>query len=126
MGRRTAAAALTVTMSQAVALTGCGAVEKALDCARTAMVVVDSVERLEQAVSDGVENPAEAARALDEIDRDLDRISDQTDNVDVDQAVEDMRQGLSDARQDLDEGRAPRVGSLARAGEELTTVCSPG
>ena len=36
--------------------------------------MVDSVQELEQAVSAGTEDPAEALRALDESERQLDRI----------------------------------------------------
>lgn len=127
-GTRIASAVVTVTLTAfgSAALTGCGAVEKALDCADTAVTVANSVEDLQQVVSEGAENPAEAAQALNRIDGNLDRIADKTDNADVSQAVEEMRQAVDSAQSAVNEGRTPEIGPIGDAADELTQVCSPG
>lgn len=119
-------ATVVAVVAGTVAATGCSAVEKALDCAQTAATVAQSVEDLQQVFSEGVENPVEAAEALERIDRNIDEIADRTDNADVDQAVEDMRKAVAEADRAVEEGRPPDFEPLSSAGRELTKVCTPG
>jgi len=125
MRRRTSLAAALTPVVLALPLLGCGAVQKALDCANTAVVIADSVNDLQQALTDGVENPAEAQQALDRIDRNLDRIGDSTDGGDVGKAVEDLRKAVDNVREATEQGRTPDISPVADAADELTQVCSP-
>ncbi|MEE1937898.1 hypothetical protein V1L54_00415 [Streptomyces sp. TRM 70361] len=125
MHRRTALAALT-PVALVLPLLGCSAVENALDCANTAVVVVDSADALQQAVNDGVENPAEVDRSLNRIDENLDKILDSTDNPDIGKVAEDLQQAVDNARTSVDQGKVPDVAPIADAADELTRVCSPG
>ncbi|MGW8379993.1 hypothetical protein [Streptomyces sp. ODS28] len=119
------AVALGTTAISALALTGCGAVDKALDCARTATAVAQAADDLQQAASDATENPEQAQRSLDKIDKNLDTIGDSTGDTDVNKAVDDLSSSVQDARKDLDAGRTPDTGKVGDAADELTGVCKP-
>ncbi|GAA2432659.1 hypothetical protein [Streptomyces macrosporus] len=124
MRRRTTLAAL-APLALALPLLGCSAVQNALDCANTAVVIVDSANDLQQAVSDGAENPAEIDRSLDRIDQNLDKIGESTDGGDVGKVVEDLRRAVDNARTAADNGEAPDVTPVVDAADELSKVCTP-
>ncbi|MEE1928136.1 hypothetical protein V1J52_07985 [Streptomyces sp. TRM 70351] len=113
------------TTLAATALLGCGAIEKALDCANTAVVVAESVNDLQTAVSGAAENPAEAREALDRIDANLDKIDENTGDSDVSGAVTDLRTSVDEIRQSLDNGEVPDVSGAVSAADKLTNVCTP-
>ncbi|MBW1598446.1 hypothetical protein [Streptomyces sp. JJ38] len=115
-----AAAALAAT-----ALIGCGAVEKAISCATTAAAIAESVNDLQDAVSNAGEDPVAAAEALDRIDDDLDQIADSSGDTDVTAAVDDMRKAVDNVRTSLDDGQVPDVSPVGDAANELTSVCTP-
>ncbi|MFH0244174.1 hypothetical protein ACGRHY_17535 [Streptomyces sp. HK10] len=125
MRRRTTLAALAPVVL-ALPLVGCGAVQNALDCANTAVVVVDSANALQQAVADGVENPAEVDRSLDRINENLDKIVENTDNADITRVAEDMRKAADSVRESVEQGKTPDAGPVVDAADELTQVCAPG
>ncbi|HZG04989.1 MAG TPA: hypothetical protein VE546_15705 [Streptomyces sp.] len=125
MRHRTTLTAL-VSAALALPLLGCSAVENALDCANTAVVVVDSANALQQAVADGVENPAEVDQSLDRIDKNLDKIIENTDNSDITKVAEDLQQAADNVREAVDQGKAPDVGPVVDAADELSQVCTPG
>jgi hypothetical protein len=124
--RITALAAVAAIVVAAPAVTACSAVDKALDCAQTAVAISNSVEDLQQAVGDAAENPEESLAALDRIDKDLDDLGDQTDNADVEKAVDDMTRGVENVRSAIEQGEAPDITPVTSAASELTNVCSPG
>ncbi|MTE19214.1 hypothetical protein F0L17_08760 [Streptomyces sp. TRM43335] len=124
MRRRRTILATLVPLALAVPLSGCSAVQNALDCANTA-VVVDSAGALQQAVADGVENPAEINESLDRIDTNLDKIADSTENPDITKVVDDLRQAADNVRESVEQGKAPDAGPVVDAADELTQVCSP-
>ncbi|MGP4003848.1 hypothetical protein [Streptomyces sp. 8N706] len=127
MRHRTTAIAAVALMALAVPVTaGCGAVEKAMDCAQTAVTISNSVEDLQQAVSGAAEDPTQAQNALDRIDKNLDSLGDKTDNADIGKAVDDMNTGVKNARDSLDQGKTPDLTPITDAAQELTKVCSPG
>ncbi|CAL9428847.1 hypothetical protein [Streptomyces radiopugnans] len=126
MRRRTTLAAALAPVVLALPLVGCSTVQNALDCANTAVVVVDSANALQQAVADGVENPAEVDRSLDRINENLDKIIENTDNADITRVAEDMQKAADNVRESVEQGRTPDVGPLADAADELTQVCTPG
>jgi uncharacterized protein YoxC len=124
--RRTTALAAVTLMALAVpAVAGCGAIDKALDCAQTAVTISNSADDLRRAASDAAENPAEAQQALDKIDKNLDDLGDKTDNADIGKAVDDLNQGVKDAREAIDQGKNPDVTPVTEAASELSKVCSP-
>ncbi|MGP3983359.1 hypothetical protein [Streptomyces sp. KR80] len=124
--RRTTALAATAALALAApALAACSAVDKALDCAQTATTVSNNVEDLQQAVGDAGENPAEAQRALDQIDKNLADLGDKTDNADVEKAVNDLNAGVKNVREAIEQGENPDITPITDATSELTKVCSP-
>ncbi|MCT2591234.1 hypothetical protein LHJ74_15185 [Streptomyces sp. N2-109] len=121
----TAATAVTVALTASLAV-GCGALDKALDCANTAVTIAGTVDDLQQAVSGATEDPQAAREALTSIDKNLDKLQDETDDGDVSKAVKDMATAVDDARTDIEQGRSPDVGPVGDAADDLTNVCSPG
>ncbi|MDT0613012.1 hypothetical protein [Streptomyces lancefieldiae] len=126
--RRTAATAATVA---AVALTaglttGCDAVDKALDCVRTADAIADSVTALQQAVENASNDPTQLEESLNSIDKNLDKIGDQTDNTDVNKAVDDLGKAVDNVRTSVENGdKTPDLSPVTDAAGELTKVCTP-
>ncbi|MFD1831801.1 MULTISPECIES: hypothetical protein [Streptomyces] len=125
MHRRTSLAAI-ASLALAAPLLGCSAVQNALDCANTAVVIVDSANALQQAVADGVENPAEINESLNRIDTNLDKITESTDNPDIAKVAEDLQQAADNVRDSVDQGKVPDTGPVVSAADELTQICSPG
>jgi phage shock protein A len=121
----TAAATAVAAAAAATLLVGCGAIDKALDCANTAVTVAESVEDLQNAASSVSEDPTQAKEALDKIEKNLDEIEKSTDSADVKGAVGDLNKAVEDARTAVNEGRAPDMSAVNDAATELTEVCSP-
>ncbi|MCZ7460038.1 hypothetical protein [Streptomyces sp. WMMC940] len=112
----------------AVALTGvvgCGAVDKALDCVRTADAIATSVDRLSQAVSTASEDPTQLTEALNDIDRELGNLKDTTDNADLSKAVDALSKGVENVRTSVENGDAtPDITPVTDAATELGKVCT--
>ncbi|MFE7435563.1 hypothetical protein ACIPH4_14120 [Streptomyces tendae] len=121
--RRTATAVATVAT---IALTaGCDAVDKALDCVRTADAIADSVTELQQAV-ENADDPTQWDESLNSIDKNLDKIGDQTDNTDVNKAVDDLGKAVDNVRTSVENGdETPDLSPVTDAAGELTKVCTP-
>lgn len=127
--RRTAMTAASAAAALALAvpaLSACSAVETALDCAQTATAIGQNVDNLQQAISNGADNPAEAQQALDKIDKNLDALGDKSDNADIGKAVDDLSRGVKNAQQALDQGKTPDTTPIESAASELTKICTPG
>ncbi|MEU6808322.1 hypothetical protein ABZ920_04815 [Streptomyces sp. NPDC046831] len=124
-GRTTAittAAAAVLTL----ALTGCSAVDKALDCVQTADSIADSVTDLQQAVENAADDPTRTGQSLDAIERNLKKIGDRTDNADVNKAVDDLGAAVDNVRTAVENGdRTPDISPVTDAAGELTKVCTP-
>ncbi|MGW4196089.1 hypothetical protein [Streptomyces sp. NPDC005004] len=124
--RTTAIAAALAAAALTAGLTGCGAVDKALDCVRTADSVADSVTDLQQAVENASDDPTRADSSLDAIQKDLDRIGDRTDDADVNKAVDHLDHAVAGVRRAIKDGDAtPDVTPVTDAAGELTKVCTP-
>ncbi|MFE2386022.1 hypothetical protein [Streptomyces misionensis] len=124
-GRLAAVATVVTAAAFTTALTGCGSVDKALDCVQTADTIADSVTDLQQAVEDAAHDPGRADAALDSIETKLRRIGDKTDSTDVNQAVDDLDRAVGRVRTALRNGdRTPDVGPVTDAAGELTKVCT--
>ncbi|MEC4015140.1 hypothetical protein [Streptomyces sp. H27-D2] len=105
---------------------GCGAVEKAMDCAQLAVDVSKDVDKLQNAASDVSQNPQDAQKFLDTLDKDLDKMGDKTDDADVSKAVDGVQKAVDNAQAAVDKNQAPDLTPIADAAGELTKVCSPG
>ncbi|MBA0049591.1 hypothetical protein E0L36_01290 [Streptomyces sp. AJS327] len=124
--RRSKIVGVVLTASAIPLVLACSAVEKALDCGKTALVVAEAADDLQRAVSDATEDPTEARESLDRIDRNLEKISDETDDADVGKAVESLESAVQSVRQDLKQGDTPKAGPVGDAADDLTAVCKPG
>ncbi|MFJ4485866.1 hypothetical protein ACIP3D_26295 [Streptomyces longwoodensis] len=125
--RRTAIATALAAVALTTALaTGCDAVDKALDCVQTADTIADGVTRLQQAVENASNDPAQIDQSLQTIDTDLDRIGDRTDDTDVNKAVDDLQKAVDNVRTAVRNGdRTPDISPVTDAAGELTKVCTP-
>ena len=125
--RHTAIAAVAATTAlTAVLLSGCDAVDKALDCVQTADTIADSVTRLQQAVENASNDPTQIDDAITSIGNDLDKIDNRTDNADLDKATQDMREALTNVRTAVRNGdNTPDLSGVTDAAGELTKVCKP-
>ncbi|WP_306322337.1 MULTISPECIES: hypothetical protein [unclassified Streptomyces] len=123
--RRIAILAATAALVAIPATVGCSAVDKALDCARTADSISDSVIDLQQAVENASNDPTQADEALDKIDKNLDSIGDKTDNADVSKSVDDLNKAVDNVRTSIKNGdETPDVSPVTDAAGELTKVCT--
>ncbi|MBZ2407923.1 hypothetical protein ACWHAO_20470 [Streptomyces albidoflavus] len=117
----TAGAALLVPL-----LLGCGALEKAADCVRTADAIADSVADLQRAADGAAEDPQQAAEALDRIDKNIDDIQKETGDADVKKAVDHLDTAVGNVRASLEKGdQVPDISPVVDAAGELTKVCTP-
>ncbi|MFJ9346891.1 hypothetical protein [Streptomyces sp. NPDC101237] len=126
-GRRiTAIAAVTATAALTLGLTGCDAVDKALDCVQTADSIADSVTDLQQAVENAADDPTRTDASLDSIQSNLGKIGDKTDDADVNKAVDHLDQAVDNVRTAIRNGDStPDVTPVTDAAGELTKVCTP-
>ncbi|MEU8703837.1 hypothetical protein [Streptomyces sp. NPDC048565] len=124
--RHSTALVVTTTLLTLTAAVGCGAVDKALDCVRTADAIATSVNSLQQAISDASNDPTQASESLDQIDEELKDLGDTTDNADLDKAVDGLQAGVTNVRDSIDKGDAtPDITPVTDAATEIGKVCSP-
>jgi ABC-type transporter Mla subunit MlaD len=126
--RRTAALAVAITTTAALtALTGCGALDKAVDCVKTADAIATSVDKLQQAVGNATDDPTQIDQALDDINTELGKLKDTTDNADLSKAVDDLTKGVDSVRTAVKNGDAtPDLKPVTDAAGEIGKVCTPG
>ncbi|MFE7628788.1 hypothetical protein [Streptomyces sp. NPDC057509] len=120
------ALAVTAALLTVSAATGCGALDKTLDCVRTADAIATSVDNLQRAVANASSDPTQASEALDEIQKELGNLGDKTDNADLSKAVDDLRSGVTNVRDSIDKGDAtPDITPVTDAAKEIGKVCTP-
>ncbi|MFE7755459.1 hypothetical protein [Streptomyces sp. NPDC057418] len=120
------ALAVMATLLTLTAAAGCGAVDKALDCVRTADAIATSVDNLQRAISNASNDPTQASEALDDIDRELKDLGDTTDNADLSKAVDDLQAGVTNVRESIEKGEAtPDITPVTDAATEIGNVCTP-
>jgi hypothetical protein len=125
--RRRIALTLATAALLVPAITGCGALDKALDCVETADAIATSVDKLQQAASSATEDPAQARQALDDIDKELKNLGDTTDNADLSKAVDDLGAGVGNVRTSIENGDATLdISPVTDAAGEIGKVCTPG
>ncbi|MER5734632.1 hypothetical protein ABT117_03015 [Streptomyces sp. NPDC002262] len=121
--------ALAVATAAAVTtlLTGCGALDKAMDCVKTADAIATSVGKLQQAVSNATNDVTQIEESLDSISAELGNLKDTTDNADLSKAVDDLTKGVESVRTAVKEGDAtPDITPVTDAAAEIGKVCTPG
>ncbi|MFD8688397.1 hypothetical protein [Streptomyces sp. NPDC059651] len=123
--RRTALA-VTATLFAVTAAAGCGALDKTLDCVRTADAIATSVDNLQQAVANASSDPTQASESLDQIEKELGDLGDTTDDADLGKAVDDLQAGIGNVRDSIDKGDAtPDITPVTDAAAEIGKVCTP-
>ncbi|MEW2179101.1 hypothetical protein AB0890_22565 [Streptomyces sp. NPDC005406] len=123
--RRTALA-IAATLLTVTAAAGCSALDKTLDCVRTADAIATSVDNLQQAVANASSDPTQASESLDEIDKELGNLGDKTDDADLSKAVDDLQVGVASVRDSIDKGDAtPDITPVTNAATEIGKVCTP-
>ncbi|OPF82701.1 hypothetical protein VT50_0206645 [Streptomyces antioxidans] len=124
--RRTTALTALAAVALAVPVSaGCGAVEKALDCAQLAIEISNDVDNLQDALTGAAVDPQEADKILDSLETDIDKVGDRTDNADVSKAIDDLQKAVDNVQKSVDSGKDPDLTPVRDAAGELTNVCSP-
>ena len=125
--RRRVAAVVTATLLTTSAAVGCGALDKALDCVQTADSIANSVDNLQQAVSNAGNDPQQADAALNDIESELSGLKDKTDNADLSKAVDDLDKSVENVRKAIADGdNTPDLTPVTDAATEIGKVCTPG
>ncbi|MEU3397759.1 hypothetical protein [Streptomyces filamentosus] len=108
-------------------LTGCGALDKAMDCVKTADAIATSVTNLQQAVSNASNDVTQIEESLNSISTELGNLKDTTDNADLSKAVDDLTKGVESVRTAVKNGDAtPDITPVTDAATEIGKVCTPG
>ncbi|WP_406861166.1 hypothetical protein ABZO31_12165 [Streptomyces sp. HUAS MG47] len=116
------AAVLTTT-----ALTGCGALDTALDCVKTADAIATSVNNLQQAVSNASNDVTQIEESLNAIDTELGNLEKTTGNADLSKAIDDLSKGVESVRTAVKNGdTTPDIKPVTDAAGEIAKVCTPG
>ncbi|MET9431269.1 MULTISPECIES: hypothetical protein [unclassified Streptomyces] len=124
--RRTAALAAATAVLALTAVTGCGALGKAMDCVQAADAIATSVDKLSQAASSATNDPTQLNESLDEIDKELASLKDKTDNADLSKAVDDLGKGVDSVRTAVKNGdTSPDIKPVTDAATEIGKVCTP-
>ncbi|MGW7055016.1 hypothetical protein [Streptomyces sp. NPDC054887] len=128
--RRRRSSRIALAVATAAALTGlaagCGTLDKAMDCVKTADAIATSVDKLTTAVSTAADDPTQLNEALGDIDRELSNLDDTTDNADLSKAVDDLNKAVDNVRTAVDKGdETPDIGPVTDAATEIGKVCTP-
>ncbi|UKY50487.1 hypothetical protein [Streptomyces inhibens] len=122
----TALAALAAATLAIPLLSACGAVQKAMDCAKTATAVVNAVDKLQQAADNALLDPDKAEEALDKIDKSLKKVSTESSDPELSKAIDKVNNGIKDARKDIKNKKAPDIKPIIDGTGEMTKICTPG
>lgn len=124
--RRRTTVALTLTVLTLAAATGCGAVDKALDCVRTADAIATSVDNLQQAASNASNDPTQASEALDQIEKELGELGDTAGDADLGKAVDHLETAVGNVRDAIEKGdTTPDIAPVVDAATEIGKICTP-
>ncbi|MFF0431895.1 hypothetical protein ACFYU9_06680 [Streptomyces sp. NPDC004327] len=126
MKRRRTIALAVATAAALTTLVGCGALDKAMDCVKTADAIATSVSNLQQAVSSASNDPTQIEEALNSIDTELGNLKNTTDNADLSKAVDDLDKGVDSVRTAVKNGdTTPDLKPITDAATEIGKVCTP-
>ncbi|MDN3293702.1 hypothetical protein QWM81_06515 [Streptomyces ficellus] len=124
--RRTAALAAATAVLALTGAVGCAALDKGLDCVRTADAIATSVDKLSRAVSGAAGDPTQLNESLNEIERELSTLKGTTDNADLSKAVDDLGKGVQSVRTAVENGdTTPDIAPVTDAAAEVGKVCTP-
>ncbi|MFF9339513.1 hypothetical protein ACF1CG_07090 [Streptomyces sp. NPDC014773] len=125
--RRTIALAVATAAAVTTLLTGCGALDKAMDCVKTADAIATSVGKLQQAVSNASNDVTQIEESLNSISTELGNLKNTTDNADLSKAVDDLTKGVESVRTAVKNGdTTPDIAPITDAAAEIGKVCTPG
>ncbi|MFG2332254.1 hypothetical protein ACGFMM_21830 [Streptomyces sp. NPDC048604] len=125
--RRSIALAVATAAALTTALTGCGALDTAMDCVKTADAIATSVNKLQQAVSTASNDPTQIEESLNAIDTELGNLEKTTDNADLSKAIDDLTKGVESVRGAVKNGdTTPDIKPITDAAGEIAKVCTPG
>jgi hypothetical protein len=100
---------------------GCD-VQRAVDCARLALEVSESVDRLERAASG--EDPEAFVDAADAVTGDIDELRGSVEDTDVREAADSVREAVDSVSGSFEEGVTVDLSPLGDAVGELTGACT--
>ncbi|MET8506231.1 hypothetical protein ABZV60_16440 [Streptomyces sp. NPDC004787] len=127
MRRRSIALAVATAAALTTALTGCGALDTAMDCVKTADAIATSVSNLQQAVSNATNDVTQIEESLNAIDTELGNLEKTTGNADLAKAIDDLGKGVDSVRAAVKNGdTTPDIKPVTDAAGEITKVCTPG
>ncbi|MEU2505510.1 hypothetical protein ABZ621_12430 [Streptomyces sp. NPDC007863] len=107
-------------------MTGCGALDKAMDCVKTADAIATSVGKLQQAVSNASNDVTQIEESLNSISTELGNLKNTTDNADLSKAVDDLTKGVETVRTAVKDGdTTPDITPITDAAGEIGKVCTP-
>ncbi|MFF5453854.1 hypothetical protein ACFY40_21835 [Streptomyces sp. NPDC012950] len=125
--KRRLALAVAAAATLTTVLSGCAALDTAMDCVKTADAIATSVSNLQQAVSNASNDPTQIEEALTSISTELGNLKNTTDNADLSQAVDDLTKGVDSVRTAVKNGdTTPDITPITNAAGEVTKVCTPG
>ncbi|MGW8602440.1 hypothetical protein ACWGLB_26275 [Streptomyces sp. NPDC055893] len=125
--KRRLALAVATTAALTTVLSGCGALDKAMDCVKTADAIATSVSNLQQAVSNASNDATQIEESLNSISTELGNLKNTTDNADLSKAVDDLTKGVDTVRAAVKNGdTTPDITPVTDAATEIGKVCTPG
>ncbi|WP_328944476.1 hypothetical protein OG259_26140 [Streptomyces sp. NBC_00250] len=125
--KRRLALAVATAAALTTVLSGCGALDKAMDCVKTADAIATSVSNLQQAVSNASNDATQIEESLDSISTELGNLKNTTDNADLSKAVDDLTKGVDTVRTAVKNGdTTPDITPITDAATEIGKVCTPG
>ncbi|ARQ70452.1 hypothetical protein CAG99_17815 [Streptomyces marincola] len=114
---------MSAALAVAAAMTlGACDVQRAVDCARLALEVSQSVDELEQAAQG--ENPDVLVDAVDAVGNDIQELRDTVDDVDVQEATDSVEEAVDSVRAGVEDGTSIDLSPLGDAVDALTDVCA--
>ncbi|WP_318210015.1 hypothetical protein [Streptomyces sp. SJL17-1] len=125
--KRRLALAVATAAALTTVLSGCGALDKAMDCVKTADAIATSVNNLQQAVSNASNDATQIEESLNSISTELGNLKNTTDNADLSKAVDDLTKGVDTVRTAVKNGdTTPDITPITDAAAEIGKVCTPG
>ncbi|MDX2559081.1 hypothetical protein PV371_05395 [Streptomyces sp. TX20-6-3] len=125
--KRRLALAVATAAALTTVLSGCGALDKAMDCVKTADAIATSVSNLQQAVSNASNDATQIEESLNSISTELGNLKNTTDNADLSKAVDDLTKGVDTVRAAVKNGdTTPDISPITDAATEIGKVCTPG
>ncbi|MCX5226461.1 hypothetical protein [Streptomyces sp. NBC_00233] len=125
--KRRLALAVATAAALTTVLSGCGALDKAMDCVKTADAIATSVSNLQQAVSNASNDATQIEESLNSISTELGNLKNTTDNADLSKAVDDLTKGVDTVRTAVKNGdTTPDITPITDAATEIGKVCTPG